>query len=90
MTNMSNKSSLYIVRLYDYFDNMWIDVSSPLSQKDAQDLWNQKTDNGTKKCKIEHCDYYAIFPADTVMLFSSKAIANEQKEFDNQPRTDLM
>jgi hypothetical protein len=85
MTTMSNNPSLYIVRLYDYFDNIWLDVSSPLSQEDAQALWNQKTSNGTQKCKFEDCDYYAIFPADTVMLFSSQAIANDQKDFDHQP-----
>jgi hypothetical protein len=41
-----------------------------------------KTSNGTQKCKFEDCDYYAIFPADTVMLFSSQAIANKQKYFE--------
>lgn len=75
---MSNISSLYIVRQYDYFDNIWVDVSSPLSQEDAQVLWNQKTANGTKNCKFEHRDYYAIFPSNTVMVFSSEAIVNEQ------------
>lgn len=79
MKDMGNNPLLYIVRVYDYFDNIWIDVSSPLSQENAQALWNQKTCNGTQKCKFEDRDYYAIFPADTVMLFSSQAIANEQK-----------
>ncbi len=62
-----------------YFNLHYKVFSSPLSQEDAQALWNQKTCNGTQKCKFEDRDYYAIFPADTVMLFSSQAIANEQK-----------
>ncbi len=85
MTSLSNNSLLYIVRLYDYFDNIWLDVSSPLSQEDAQALWNQKTCNGTQNSKFEDCDYYAIFPADTVMLFSSQSIANAQKDFEEPP-----
>jgi hypothetical protein len=61
---------LFIVRLYDGFDNQWIDITGPVSEEVAQKVWNEKTDNGTKKSKFEHIDYYRIFPANTKMLFS--------------------
>ena len=54
------KNEKFIVRLYDGFDNEWIDVSSP-----------NKTKNGAEKTKFNDIDYYDIFPADTIMYFSS-------------------
>lgn len=60
----------YIVRLYDGFDNEWIDVSSPVSKEEANRIWNEKTNNGTEKTTYNDIDYYAIFEADTVMVFS--------------------
>jgi hypothetical protein len=63
-------SNLFIVRLYDGFDNQWIDITEPVSEEVALKIWNEKTDNGTKKSKFEHIDYYRVFPANTKMLFS--------------------
>ena len=62
----------FIVRLYDGFDNEWMDVSSPVSKEEAQKIWNNKTKDGTQMTKFEDIDYYAIFPADTVMHFSQE------------------
>ena len=36
---------LYIVRLYDGFDNKWIDVSSCIPLNIARRIWNKKTAN---------------------------------------------
>ena len=60
----------YIVRLYDGFDNLWIDVSEAVSKEEAEKIWNEKTNNGTKNKCFNDIDYYKIFPADTKMLFS--------------------
>ena len=60
----------YVVRLYDGFDNLWIDVSKPVTLNEAEEIWNQKTDNGTKKTDFQDIDYYKIFEADTKMLYS--------------------
>ena len=42
----------FIVRLYDGFDNEWMDVSSPVSKVEAQQIWNGKTKDGTQKTKF--------------------------------------
>jgi len=63
------KEDLYVVRLYDGFDNEWIDVSEAVSKDGADRIWNEKTKNGTEKTKFDDIDYYRIFPADTVMFF---------------------
>lgn len=59
----------YIVRLYDGFDNKWLDISEPVSWDEAREIWNQKTKNGIEKTKFDDIDYFKIFPADTVMLY---------------------
>lgn len=64
---------LYVVRLYDGFDNMWLDVSGPLPYDKAKEIWLEKTNNGTKFTKFNDIDYYKIFPADTRMMYSSEA-----------------
>ena len=63
-------AELFIVRLYDGFDNQWMDITEPLSRIEADKVRLEKTHNGTKNTKYEHIDYYRIFPADTKMLFS--------------------
>lgn len=60
----------FVVRLYDYFDNQWVDISKPLTEEEAILLWCERTDNGKHSAQYEHKDYYMIFPADTHMLFS--------------------
>lgn len=62
----------YIVRLYDGFDNKWMDVSGPVPYDEAQKIWNENTKGGTKSTKFGDIDYYAIFPADTTMLYRYK------------------
>ena len=64
---------LYVVRLYDGFDNLWMDVSKPLPKDEAHKILMEKTKDGTKNTKFDDIDYYAIFPADTTMMFSSEA-----------------
>ena len=60
---------LFIVRLYDGFDNCWIDVTGPVSKAEADKVWNEKTNNGTSKTSFGDIDYYKVFPSDTQMLF---------------------
>lgn len=62
----------YVVRLYDGFDNEWIDVCRPCNKKTAEAIWNEKTDNGTKNACYGDIDYYKIFESDTIMHFSEK------------------
>jgi hypothetical protein len=64
----------FIVRLYDGFDNEWMDVSEPVTYKEAEKIWNEKTNNGKKNAKYSDIDYYSIFPADTIMMFSAEGI----------------
>lgn len=61
---------LFIVRLYDGFDNQWIDVSEPVTKEEADKIWNERTKNGKGNIEFADIDYYAIFPAETKMLFS--------------------
>ena len=74
MKGKKGKIRLFIVRLYDGFDNEWIDVSEAVSQKEAEKIWNGKTNNGTKNYCYGDIDYYAIFPSNTQMLFRPKEI----------------
>ncbi len=67
---IASKEGLFIVRLYDGMDNQWIDVSKALPYDEAERVWLDKTNNGTKMIAYEEIDYYRIFPADTRMLFS--------------------
>jgi hypothetical protein len=62
-------AKLRIVRLWDMFDG-WIDITGPVSQAEAEKVWNAKTDNGTRKTKYSDGDYYKIFPADTRMIYT--------------------
>lgn len=64
------KENLFVVRLYDGFDNIWIDVSSPVSLEEATKIWDEHTKNGTTNTDFRDIDYYQVFPADTKMLFS--------------------
>ncbi len=68
-----SESKFYVVRLYDGFDNMWMDVSKPVSKDEAQRIWDEKTDGGTRNTSYDDIDYYHIYPADTVMHFSYEA-----------------
>ena len=65
-------NDLFVVRLYDGFDNQWIDVSKPVNKEEANKIWLEKTKGGTKQIRFSDIDYYRIFPADTKMLFSDR------------------
>jgi predicted DNA-binding protein YlxM (UPF0122 family) len=60
----------YTVREYDYFDNLWFDLKSSVSKKEAIKEWDKHTKNGTERTKYEDKCYVAIFQADTRMLRS--------------------
>jgi len=62
----------YIVRIYDGMDFVWTDVSEPVTKKEADRIWSQKTDSGTKMTKFDDIDYYKVFPADTKMIFRDR------------------
>lgn len=44
-------------------------MSSPVSKEEADKILAEKTENGTKYTKYDDGAYYAIFPADTTMLW---------------------
>ena len=54
---------LFVVKLYDGFDNEWMNVSEPISKAEANKIWNERTKNGTEKTKFDDGDYYTISPA---------------------------
>ena len=63
---------LYIVRLYDGFDNKWIDIDEPTTKDKAEKILAERTDNRRKNTTFDDIDYYYIFPANTTMLYSYK------------------
>lgn len=63
---------LFVVRLYDGFDHEWMDIGDPMSKAEAENLLAEKTEGGKKSTSYADIDYYAIFPADTTMVFSEK------------------
>lgn len=64
-------TELFVVRLWDGMDGIWMDVSESVSKEEADRIWAEKTKNGTKNTKYDDIDYYCIFPADTVMRYRS-------------------
>jgi len=60
----------FIVRLYDGMDGYWSDVSRYVSREEADRIWMEKTKNGTEKTSYEDIDYFKIFPANTMMLYT--------------------
>lgn len=60
-------STLYIVRLYDGFDDEWMDVSVPLPYDEAVELCKTKNRNrrgsaGKETGSYSDIDYYKVFP----------------------------
>lgn len=68
---MDATTTKFIVRMWDMFDG-WADITGPLTQAEADVVWNEKTNNGTRNTKYADGDYYAIYPADTKMIFTPK------------------
>lgn len=60
----------FVVRLYDGFDHLWMDVSKPVSRAEAERILAEKTENGTRNTSYADIDYYSIFPANTRMMLS--------------------
>lgn len=65
-----NEEGLFIVRLYDGMDNQWMDVSGAVPHDEAEKIWREKTNGGTKNISFDEIDYYKIFPSDTNMVYS--------------------
>ena len=61
----------FVVRLYDGFDGYWIDITEPVTKEEAEQVWAEKTGNGTHHIKYDDIDYYRIFPAESAMLHQS-------------------
>jgi hypothetical protein len=64
-----SENGLYTMRVYDGFDNHWVDCLTGVSLEEAQAYWNEKTKRGTEKTDFNDIDYYDIFPAETRMLY---------------------
>lgn len=69
----------HIVRLYDGGEGTWLDVFGPASHEECMTYWKQKTANGTRNTKYQDFDYWAIFPADTKMVYSTENFPNGVK-----------
>lgn len=78
---------LFVVRLWDGWDGLWMDVCDPVSRDEAQRIWNEETQHGSCKSKFGDGDYYAIFPADTTMIFSYES-GISQREGNFKERRD--
>lgn len=81
----------FVVRLYDGFDNLWVDVSEPVCRGEAERILAEKTDNGSQNTSFDDIDYYRIFPADTVMYFSTpqRPSEGEMSAVDEQKQAAL-
>ncbi len=69
-----SEEKLYTIRLWDYFDG-WIELieGKPAPYEEILRRFNVLTKNGTEKAVEDfRGGYYAIFPANTTMIFSSK------------------
>ena len=63
----------FIVRHWDGMDGVWTDVSDgSLDADGALALWEGHTAVGTRNIDFRQIDYYRIFPADSVMLWSDE------------------
>jgi len=72
-TKEPSETGLYIVRLFDGFDYEWMDVTEALPWEKAVEVWNNHTENGTKKTSYNDIDYYRIFPSSTRMRFGARS-----------------
>lgn len=55
------KEQMYVVRLFDGFDNEWMDITkNPVTKAEAERIWNDRTNNGTKLTCYNDIDYYKI------------------------------
>ena len=63
----------YIVRLFDMFDG-WLDITSVISLEEAEKIWNEKTNNGTRNTSYDDGDYYKVFPDDTRMIYTPESL----------------
>jgi len=70
-THRPSETGLYIVRVYDGFDNCWTDITGAIPWEEAVAVWKQNTADGTKSTAYRDIDYFDIFPSDTVMRFRS-------------------
>jgi hypothetical protein len=79
---------MFVVRLWDGFDGIWMDVSKPVTKEEADRIWNEKTNNGTERKCFNDIDYYSIFPADTTMLWTSGHSLMGMEDRDRPDRED--
>lgn len=59
----------FTLRVWDGMDGCWCDCETG-DKITVLTHWAERTRNGTEKTKFADIDYYAIFPADTRMLWS--------------------
>lgn len=71
----------FIIRIYDGMDHCWTDVTGQLTKEEAEKKFAELTDNGTKMTDFSDIDYYAIFPAETKMVFDAKDKQKDEEDF---------
>lgn len=69
---------LFVVRLYDGFDNEWMDISGNVPREEAERILSDNTDGGIRNTTFDDIDYYRIFPADTKMIFGRESVVNHE------------
>ena len=63
------KPATHVLRLYDYFENRWIDCGEG-TYDEVLKKYNKATADGARNTSFDDGDYYKIFPIDTRMIFS--------------------
>ena len=69
--DLDRPGALFTVRQWDGMDGCWCDAPEArgVPVDAALNAWMRYTENGTKKISYQEIDYYAIFPADTRMVW---------------------
>jgi hypothetical protein len=75
-SKLAEPESQYVVRLYDGFDNEWMDVHGPCSREEADQVCGDRNEarigsaHGKRTGNYDDIDYYGVFQANTRMRFS--------------------
>jgi len=65
------KEGPFVVRQWDGMVGAWTDCTGSVNAEEALTYWERATDGGTKGISFRNdIDYYRIFEANTVMLWS--------------------
>ena len=79
------QSKRYTVRQWDGMDMCWSDVAVDKTPLAALEEWDRRTKGGTERFRFDQIDYYAIFPAETKMLYDDSSPMSDDDEERTSP-----